>query len=358
MANREFLKQITLTPGVSGYEKRVTRVMKDYLSDAVDEFQYDRLGSLVAVKKGTGPLKVLLTGHVDEIGFVVKEIDPHGYIKVHPLGGWFGKNISSSLMSVITRDGTEIKGVFGGSLPRGKGPEARKLAPNPEDVILDIGVDSREDAEKLGIHIGDPVVPVSEFTEMANPKYLMSKAWDDRAGVAVICEVMKNLKGIETEASIYAAGTIQEEIGCRGAKTVGQMVQPDIAFALDVCFSNDVPEEGEMNDVKLGCGVVLGVLDGGVIAHTGLLKKMESICQQLNLPYQLDVLVGGGTDSGELSKVNAGVVNMTLSIPSRYMHSHRTIICEDDLDATVKVLTEFCRQINATMLEEIKKDKQ
>lgn len=358
MANMEFLKEITLTPGVSGYEKHVTRAMKNYLADCVDEFQYDNLGSLVACKRGTGPLKVLMTGHVDEIGFVVKEIDSHGYIKVHPLGGWFGKNISSSLMAITTREGKEIKGVFGGSLPRGKGPEARKLAPMPNEVTLDIGVESKEEAESLGIRIGDPIAPVSEFTEMANPKYLMSKAWDDRAGVAVICEVMKNLKGIETEASIYAAGTIQEEVGCRGAKTVGQMVEPDIAFALDVCFSNDVPEEGEMNDVKLGCGVVLGVLDGGVIAHTGLLKKMESICQDLKTPYQLDVLAGGGTDSGELSKVGAGVVNMTLSIPSRYMHSHRTIICKDDLDATVKVLTEFCKQINETIFEEIKKDKQ
>lgn len=358
MANHEFLEKLTLAPGVSGYEKEVTRIMKDYLQDCADEFQYDNLGSLVAIKKGTGPLKVLLTGHVDEIGFIVKDIDEHGYIKVHPLGGWFGKNVASSLMMITTREGKQIKGVFGGSMPRNQSPEQRKYVPDPQKILLDIGVANKQEAVDLGIRVGDPITPVSEFSVMANPKYLMSKAWDDRAGVAVICEVMKNLKDIETEASIYVAGTIQEEVGCRGAKTVGQMVQPDIAFALDVCFSNDVVEEGIMDDVKLGCGVVLGVLDGGVIAHTGLLKKMEEICNKHHLPYQLDVLQGGGTDSGELSKVGAGVVNMTLSIPSRYMHSHRTIICEDDLDATVKALTEFCKEINETVLEEIKKDKQ
>lgn len=358
MANREFLKNITQAPGVSGYEKQVTRVMKDYLTDCADDFLYDRLGSLVAVKKGKGPLKVLLTGHVDEIGFVVKDIDEHGYIKVHPLGGWFGKNISSSLMMITTRDGKEIRAVFGGSLPRSGDPEKRKLVPVPTEALLDIGVKNKEEVINLGIRIGDPVTPVSEFSEMANPKYLMSKAWDDRAGVAVICEVFKKLKDVQTEASIYVAGTVQEEVGCRGAKTVGQMIQPDVAIALDVCFSNDVPDEGTLNDVKLGCGVVLGVLDGGVIAHTGLLKKMESLCQELGLDYQLDVLVGGGTDSGELSKVGAGVVNMTLSIPSRYMHSHRTIICEDDLDATIKVLTAFCERFNEDMFEEMKKDKQ
>lgn len=357
MANHEFLEKLTLAPGIPGFEKRATRVMKEYLEDCVDEFQYDNIGSLLAIKKGTGNLKVLMTGHVDEIGFVVKGIDEHGYIKVHPLGGWFPKNVSSSLMQITTREGKEIKAVFGASMPRKPGTDRTK-APTPADCLLDIGVASKEEAIALGIRKGDPISPVSEFTVMANPNYLMSKAWDDRAGVAVISEVMKALKGVETEATIIAAGTVQEEVGCRGAKTVGQMVQPDVAFALDVCFSNDVPEEGYMDEVKLGCGVVLGVLDGSVIAHTGLLKKMEQICQDLGVDYVLDVLAGGGTDSGELSKVNSGVINMTLSIPSRYMHSHRTIIAESDLDATVKVLAEFCKLVNEDLLEEIRKDKQ
>ena len=354
MANHEFLEKITLVPGVSGYEKQATRVMKEYLADCVDEFQYDNLGSLVAIKKGTGPLKVLMAGHIDEIGFVVKGIEADGYIKVHPLGGWPGRNLPSSVMILTTREGKEIKGVFGASP---KGGEAGRQASLPMDALLDIGVTSKEEAVAAGVRIGDPICPASEFTVMTNPKFLMSKAWDDRVGVAVICEVMKALKGVETEATIYAAGTIQEEVGCRGAKTVGQMIQPDVAFALDVCFSNDVPD-GKKDDVKLGCGVVLGVLDGSVIAHTGLLKKMESLCEELGLSYQLDVLQGGGTDSGELSKVGAGVVNMTLSIPSRYMHSSHTIVCEDDIDATVKVLTEFCKRITPEILEEIKKDKQ
>ncbi len=357
MADLEFLEKITLTPGVPGQEKRVTRVMKEYLSDCADEFIYDELGSMAAVKKGTGKLKVALAGHVDEIGFVVKGITKEGYIQVHPLGGWFGRNIASSMMMITTREGKEIKGVFGGTMPRGKNSEARTKTPVPADALLDIGVSGKEEAESLGIHIGDMVSPVSEFTVMANPDYLMSKAWDDRAGVAVACEVLKLLKDETTEASVYAVGTVQEEVGSRGARTMGQLIQPDVAFALDVCFSNDVPEEGIINDVKLGCGVVLGVLDGSVIAHTGLLKKMESICEKLNLPYVLDVLAGGGTDSGELSKVGSGVINMTLSIPSRYMHSHRTIVCKSDIEATAKVLAEFCRELNEAMIEEIREDK-
>lgn len=356
MANHAFLETITTVPGISGHEKYVSRAFEEYLKDCADTFEHDRLGSVVAIKKGKTPLKVLLAAHIDEIGFMVKDIDKDGFIKVQPIGGWQGKNIPAGLMEIITREGKHIRGVMEGS-SKVKGPEARNMAPLPTDVFMDIGVQNLEQVHEAGVRIGDPIIPVSEFTVMTHPKYLMSKAWDDRAGVAVIAEVMRRLKDVETEATIYAAGTVQEEVGLRGAKTVGQMVQPDVAFALDVCFSKDTPE-GDKGDVRLGCGAVLGVLDGSVIAHTGLLKHMEKICEKLNVPYQLDVLVGGGTDSGELSKVGPGVVNMTLSIPSRYMHSHRTIICEDDLDATVEILTEFCKTINAAVLDEIRRDKQ
>ena len=356
MANHAFLEKITTVPGISGYEKNVAEVFEDYLTGCVDSFEHDRLGSVVAIKKGKTPLKVMLAGHIDGIGFMVKDIDKDGFIQVQPIGGWQGKNIPAGLFEIITRDQKHIRGVMEGST-KVKGPEARNMAPLPTDVFLDIGVQNLEQVKEAGVRIGDPIIPVSEFSVMTHPRYLMSKAWDDRAGVAVIAEVMRNLKDVETEATIYAAGTGQGGVGLRGAKTMGQMVQPDVAFALDVCFSKDIPE-GEKGDVRLGCGAVLGVLDGSVIAHTGLLKHMEKICAKLGVSYQLDVLVGGGTDSGELSKVGPGVVNMTLSIPSRYMHSHRTITCEDDLDATVPILTEFRRTINAEILEEIKRDKQ
>ena len=357
MADVKFLEELTLAKGISGQEKEATRVMRKYVEEYADEIVYDNIGSLVAVKKGTGDLKVLITGHIDEIGFVVKEIDKDGYIKVHPIGGWMGQNLPSSLMSITTREGKEIKAVFGSVPPHGQAAEARNKVVAPADSYLDIGVSSKQEALDLGIRVGNPITPVSEFTVMANPKYLMSKAWDDRVGAAIAVDVLKNLHGATHEANIYAAGTVQEEVGLRGARTVGQMVQPDIAFAIDVCFSHDLPE-GKATDVKLGCGAVLGVLDGSVIAHTGLLKEMEKICDDLGIAYQHDLLAAGGTDSGELHKVGAGVVNMTLSIPSRYMHSHRTIIHEDDYDATVKLVTEFCKRITRASYEEIKKDKQ
>ena len=355
MIDLDMLKIISLVNGISGFEKQATRLMKSYIQDCVDEIKYDNLGSLIGIKKGVGPLKLLITGHIDEIGFIVKDIDDNGFIMVQPVGGWMGQNLPSSLMVITTRDGKEIKGVFGAPSPHGKTFEERKKVVEPADSFIDIGVLSKQEAIDLGIRKGDPITPVSEFTVMANEKCLMSKAWDDRIGVAVIIDVLRNLKGKEIYPTLYGAGTVQEEVGLRGAKTVGQMVKPDIAIAIDVTFAQDLP--GDKSDVKLGTGVALSVMDGSVIAHTGLLKALERICDKYQIPYQMDMIAAGGTDSGELSKVEAGVVNMTLSIPSRYMHSHRTIIHQDDYQATVNLLTHFIENLDEALFQEIIEDK-
>lgn len=355
MANLEFLKEISLVNGISGHEKKVTRIMKKYMEDCTDEIIYDNLGSIVGIKKGMGPLKVLLTGHVDEIGFIVREIDDQGFIHVQPVGGWMGQNLPSSLMTITTRDDKEILGVFGSTPPHGKTLEERNKVVAPKDAFIDIGASSKQEVKDLGIHLGDPITPVSEFTQMANPKNIMSKAWDDRIGAAAVVDVMRQLKGKDIYPTLYCAGTVQEEVGLRGAKTVGQMVKPDIAIAIDVTFSQDLP--GTKGDVKLGSGVALSVMDGSVIAHTGLLKALENICEELDISYEMDMIAAGGTDSGELSKVDAGVINLTLSIPSRYMHSHRTIINTDDYDATVRLLTAFVERLDDHLYQTIINDK-
>ncbi len=356
MADLKLIEDLTLVNGISGFEKEATRVMKSYIEDCVDEIQYDTLGSIIGVKKGSEDIKVLLTGHIDEIGFIVKEIDDKGYIKVNPIGGWMGQNLPSSLMTITTRAGKEIIGVFGSPSPHGKTPEQRKQVVEPGDAFLDIGVASKQEAKDLGILVGDPITPKSEFTVMANEKYIMSKAFDDRIGACAIVDVLRNLKGKQTKATVYGAGTVQEEVGLRGAKTTGQMVQPDVSIAVDVTFSKDLP--GDSGDVKCGCGAVLSVMDGSVIGHTGLLQELENVCKENNIKYELDMITAGGTDSGELSKVNAGVIALTVSIPSRYMHSHHTIIHQDDYDATVKMLTAFIEKLDSSLIKKMIESKQ
>lgn len=355
MVDLEMLKNISLVNGISGFEKQATRVMKSYIEDCVDEIEYDNLGSLIGIKKGTGQLKVLLTGHIDEIGFLVKDIDEQGFIHVIPVGGWMGQNLPSSLVVITTRERNEIKGVFGSMAPHGKTAEEMNKVTAPQDAFIDVGVLNKQEAIDLGIRKGDPITPVSEFTVMGNKKCLMSKAWDNRIGAAVIIEVFRQLKDESIYPTLYGAGTVQEEVGLRGAKTVGQMVKPDIAIAIDVTFSQDIP--GDKGDVKLGTGVALGVMDGSAIAHTGLLKALEAICQENQIPYQYDMTSVGGTDSGELSKVDAGVMNITLSIPSRYMHSHRTIIHTDDFQATVDLIVSFIKAMDQSLMTQMIEDK-
>ena len=353
MMNKDvLLKEISEVHGVSGFEKEATRVVKKYFLESCDEIQYDNLGSIVGKQVGNenGP-KILLTGHIDEVGFIVKSIDENGYIRVHPLGGWWAHVILAQKVMITTREGKKIFGVFGAEPPHGMGPEARNKVKEAKDLYIDLGVASKKEVEDLGVQVGDPICPLSEFRRMNNPKYLYGKAWDDRIAVAAIIETLDNLKNQEHPNIVYGAATVQEEVGLRGAKTVAQMIHPDVAIAIDVTMCYDLPtiQDGQAK---------LTLYDHSVIAHTGLVKYMEKICKQENIPFTYDGLAAGGTDSGEIHKVYDGVVNMTLSIPCRYFHSHSSIVHEDDLDATVKLLTAFIKKLTFADLEEIKKDKQ
>ena len=354
MIDLEMLEKLSLANGISGYEKQVTRLMKSYLTDSADEFLYDGLGSLVAVKHGHNPFKVLLSAHVDEIGFLVKDIDDNGFIKVQPVGGWNPQNLPSSLMTITTRDGKEVKGVF--ALISSQSDKNQGHTLSIQDLYLDVGALTKKEVVDMGIRRGDPITPASQMHVLSNGKCLCSKAWDDRIGVAVIIEVMKRLKNDTIYPTLYGAGTVQEEVGLRGAKTVAQMIQPDLALAIDVTFSYDLPS-GEKGDVRLGNGVALCVMDGSVIAHTGLLKQMEDICQRHQIRYQLDMDLAGGTDSGELSKSGSGIMNLTISIPTRYMHSHYTMVHIDDFEATVEMLVAFLKEFDEKMYLAMLEDK-
>ncbi len=352
------LKELSEVNGVSGFEKEATRVVKKYFEKSCDEIQYDNLGSIVGKKVGqeNGP-KILLTGHIDEVGFLVKSIDDDGFIRVHPLGGWWAHVILAQKVMITTRSGKKIFGVFGAEPPHGMGPEARNRVKEAKDLYIDLGVASKKEVENLGVQIGDPICPFTEFRRMNNPKYLYGKAWDDRIAVAAIIETLNNLKELHHPNIVYGAATVQEEVGLRGAKTVANMVHPDVAIAIDVTMCYDLPtiKDGQ---AKLGTGVALSLYDHSVIAHSGLVKYMEKICKEENIPFTYDGLAAGGTDSGELHKVYDGVVNMTLSLPCRYFHSHSSIVHEDDLAATVRLLTSFIQKLTFADLEEIKKDKQ
>ena len=326
--------------------------MKKYVEPYSDSINYDTLGSLIAQKKGNGDVRIMIAGHVDEIGFLVSKIDEEGYLRLHPIGGWWPHVLLSQRFHVFTAKGKKFVGVIGSQAPHGMSADARAKVKEIKDLYLDIGVDNKKAVEDLGIRPGDAVVPISEFTQLANPKYWLAKAFDDRLGAAAAVEVLKNLQNENHPNTVFAVGTVQEEVGLRGARTSAHAVKPDIAFAIDVTLAGDVP--GSNTDAKLGKGVAISFADSSVIGHKGLIDELIQICQDEKIPYTFDVLAGGGTDAGEIHKFGDGVIACTLSIPARYIHSHNGVIHEDDYNATIRLLTAFVKKCDRTLLNKLK----
>lgn len=346
----EMLEKMGNVNGIPSNEKQVSQLMKSYLEDSVDAIEYDNLGSLIGIKYGkeNGP-KIMLAGHMDEVGFVVSKIDDNGFISLIPVGGWWGHVILSQGLIITTREGKEIYGVIGSRAPHGLPAEVKNKVLEIKDVFLDLGVKNKEEVIELGVRIGDMVTPDTKFKVMNNENYLMSKAWDNRAGACVVIDVMRQLKGLELDASVYGVGTTQEEVGLRGAGTAANYIQPDIAFGIDVTLAKDMPNE-QRNGVELGVGVVLSLMDASVIAHRGLVQEVENICNDLGLSFTYDMMLAGGTDTGAIHKAGKGTIAMTLSIPSRYIHSHRSLIHRKDYADTVSVLVEFIKRCNNELL--------
>lgn len=353
MANLKMLEEFCQAEGISGYEKEATRVMKKYLDGYCDDIAYDNLGSIIAHKKGAGP-KVLFTGHVDEVGFVVKEITEDGFLRVQPVGGWSTHNMLAQRVTITTRENKKCPGIIGDC--RKPGSPANTLMPM-NDVYIDLGVESKQEVMDLGIRIGDPICPKADFVIMNNPQYVSAKAWDDRVGAAICTDVMRQLKDETLACDFYVAGTVQEEVGLRGAKTVGQMVNPDLSIAIDVGGENDEPN-GPKGHAVLGSGAAICIQDRSALAHSGLVSHLEKICEEKNIKHTTYVLGFGGTDSGELAKVGAGSVNLTISIPSRHVHTHQSMIHLGDYDAIVDLLVAFLKDFNQATLDNLKGAKQ
>lgn len=345
------MQEVVLADGIAGNEKEVSRVLKAYVSDSVDEVFYDHLGSIAFKKKGRSDKTIMIAGHIDEVGFLVKHIDDQGYIKLHPVGGWWGHVLPSKPLTITTREGKKIIGIVGSQPPHGMKPEVRKQVIEVTDLFLDCGFTSLQEALDAGIQYGDMVTPHSEFFSLGDGQVLASKAWDDRVGALIMAQVMRNLKDIEPVFNIVGVGTVQEEVGLRGAKTAAAMVKPDVAITLDVTIATDIPKGDK--SIKMGYGVTLEIADASHFGHRGLLTHMANIAKSLDIPVQYEMLAAGGTDSGEIHKSGQGVIAITMSIPSRYIHSHYALIHHKDVKDTIDVLTRFVSSFNETDFESL-----
>lgn len=345
------LKEMSMLNGIPGNEKQVRSYMNEKMKD-ISEVSFDNLGSIIAKKVGNpdGP-RIMVAGHMDEVGFMVTTITKEGYVKFTPAGGWWSQVMLAQQMVITTCDNKEIRAVIGAKAPHILTVEERAKPVEMDKMYLDLGVENKEEAEKLGIKPGDMITPYIEAIEMSNKKYLLGKAWDNRVGCAAAIEVLENIQGKTHENIFYGVGTVQEEVGLRGAKTSSFMIQPDIGISLDTTIAYDFP--GGSKNTILGKGVGIMFKDSSMIGHKGLRDYVVGLCEKENIPYQLTFLERGGTDGGAIHMSHIGAPSIALCLPVRYLHSHTSVVHKDDYDAMVKIVTLLVQKLDRETVNRI-----
>jgi putative aminopeptidase FrvX len=343
----ELLKALTEAHGVPGYESEVRGLIRGYLAP-LGTLEQDKMGSLICRLEGLpeGP-KVLVAGHMDEIGFMVRYITKDGYLKFLQLGGWWDQVLLGHRVVIKTRHG-DVSGIIGAKPIHLLPADERKKIVEKRDMVIDIGASSEEEVAEAGVRVGDPIVPDATFRILANGKTYLAKAFDDRVGCALMIEALQQLATDQHPNTVFGVATVQEEVGLRGAKTSAAVVEPDVAIILESDIAGDVPGiKPEESDIKLGKGPSLLVYDGRMIPNIPLRDLVMDTAEELGIPLQLSAIEGGGTDGGAIHLHDAGVPTVVIGVAARHIHSHGAIIHRDDYDRALQLLTALIRKLDA-----------
>ncbi len=321
------LKSLTEAHGTSGSEGAVRDIFRRELAGC-GTMGHDRLGGVWCERAGPdeGP-RVLVAGHMDEVGFAVQRITAQGYLKVVALGGWWTHTLLAQRVRVLTKSGQEVLGIVGSTPPHFLGEGQKEKLLTMDQLYIDLGAGSREEAEALGVSLGDPIVPDSAFTAMAHPDIFCAKAFDNRLGMAAAIQTARTLKEDTIPCTLITAGTVQEEVGCRGAVTLGEATQPDVAIVLEGTPADDTQGlDVQAAQGKLSGGVQIRLLDPTALMNRPLVEFAVATARELGIPHQLAVRKSGGTDAKSFQLVGRGVPTLVLGTPARYIHSHNSLI--------------------------------
>jgi endoglucanase len=345
-ATFSLLKELCEAFGPPGHESEIAGIMKKQLK-GLGEVSMDGLGSVICKKRGSADdPRIMVAGHMDEVGFMVKGITPEGFIKFLPMGGWWGHVVLAQRVRIRTKKG-DIVGVVGSKPPHELKDEERRKVLDLADMFIDVGATSNFDVKKrLGIRAGDVIVPESPFQVMANDRLYLGKAIDNRYGCAVVVDTLKKLAKTPHPNTFYGVATTMEEVGLRGATTSVAAVKPDVAIAVDVGIAHDTPGTMGEGDEKLGAGVGILVYDASLIPNRKLRDLAVETCEKEKIPYHLGTVERGGTDAGRFHIYNTGVPSLVIFIPTRYIHSHTTIMDRKDYDASVKLIAALAKRLD------------
>lgn len=343
MLNKQQMKwfqEITQIDGVSGHEHMVANYLENEYSKVADEIIRDQLGSVVALKKSKkkNAPKVMVLAHMDEVGFLVKDITDTGVLKIHPVGGWFSQTLLAHRVRLTTRSGKQYPGTVGSIPPHMLSPEERKKPIEIDQMIVDIGAKNKEDVSDMGVQIGDMIVVQGDFQRMNNDQRLLAKAFDNRYGCVLSMDLLKSLEDVELDFDLYVGASVQEEVGLRGAQTITQKIQPDLAVVLDCSPANDALDNSALG--KLGDGVLIRVMDGSMIADKDVLYKFVDVCEENDIKHQY-YYSNGGTDAGSVHKANEGVKTLTCCVCARNIHTSSSILDVNDYLSAKNALIKF-----------------
>lgn len=341
----ELIRRLSDAFGPPGSEEEPRQILREELEDVADEVHVDKLGNIFFHHRGEEGLPtVMLAAHMDEVAFLITYIEDSGFLRFHPLGG-VTANVMPGQQIVFRGRQRPLRGVVGTKPPHILTEEERKKPPVMDELFIDVGAESADEAEEKGFYIGMTGVFDVEFTELGGG-YVRGKAFDDRVGCAVMARVFKSLEG--SSCNLIAVGTVQEEVGLRGAKTAAWQIDPDYALAIEGTFASDVPgSKPHQTSASLRRGPVITIADASVIAHPKVLQTLISCAEAEGLPYQFKKMPMGGTDAGSIHLTKAGIPSGTVAIPCRYIHGPVSMAHTEDIENTALLIEAFVRRITA-----------
>lgn len=342
--NIELLQQLCEASAVSGDEQEVRSVLINALESGVDEITFDGLGSFVARKGERGP-KVAIVGHMDEVGFMVTHIDEGGFIRFTTIGGWWNQSMLNHRVTVRTRAGAKIPGVIGSVAPHALTEKQKQQPFSFDEMFIDIGANSREEVEKQGVAVGDFISPEANFARWGDDK-IVGKALDNRVGCALMAELLQAVDN--PEIILYGVGSVEEEVGLRGAQTSAEHIKPDVVIVLDTAVAGDVPGIDSIKyPLKLGDGPGLMLFDKRYFPNQRLVAALKESAKLSGAPLQFCTMKTGATDGGRYNVMGGGRPVAALCLPTRYLHANSGMISAKDYDALFTLVRELLVSLTA-----------
>jgi len=342
------LEELSTCPGPPGGEEPVAAAMRRHL-EPICEIGRDRLGSLLATKKGGAEQpRVMVAAHMDEVGFMVQNITKDGYLRLQALGGWIAENLPGRRLLVHGAKGA-VEGIVAAVPPHFR--KEHKSEIKIEELFLDIGASSPKEVAAMGLALGDLITPAGRFS-IYNGKLLANKAWDDRAGCAVLVAALKRIAGHPN--TIVGAATVQEEVGTRGAISAVEMVRPQLALVLEGAPADDLPGVAkDQPQGALGKGCQIRLYDPSTIIHRRFWQWVTEIARERAIPHQLAVRQSGATDARAIHVAQGGIPTVVLSVPVRYAHAHSGLIALDDFRATLDLTIAILERLDLAVFKSL-----